>query len=538
MSAVPNLHQLLLCRAHLNACARAHPHRAHSQGHLYLALPPQLYALETADAYPLRAADPGATATYANNAGDVSRRRVDNTFSVEKRDYDDERTMDHALSERLYEMLGTFSDDVRDEAKGIGNPTFLQVYDLATAEWGYSTPEQRTANLDGITSTTWHPSEGIKTLIRRAKTAIVYSITTGHRIPDQIVVDKVLGQIVKSRAFITAYEAFKQLPTQDFASLQVHFKKAERDNRECRDSAEQHGYGMGADETAANEMTKNLTDLAQALRQNETANGASNPSDTSTLEQIKNGMVSLQQQMLSTQQQQQQMAASMQAQANNFQMGNQMAQRPPLQDWNGNSGNGSGGGGGGGNNNRNNRNKGNNGYNNNNNNGGSNNSNTNGNEKNPYKRFDNWNYCHSCGFDVASTHSSRNCSNQLMGHQFNATRQNTMNGSNKASHKNILPTAAGRVCQEVRDQQRAAKRTTGGNRGGNNNNNFQQQPQQQQQQQQFGGGMPQQQFGGMMQQQQQNFWQQQPGGYLNNNPMFQQPNFQQQQQQGWGNRGF
>ena len=111
---------------------------------------------------------------------------------------------------------------------------------------GIPTPEQRTANLDGITSTTWHPSEGIKTLIRRAKAAIVYSITTGHQIPDQIVVDKVLCQIVKSRAFITAYEAFKQLPLQDFVVLQVHFKKAERDNRECCDSVDQHGYGMAA----------------------------------------------------------------------------------------------------------------------------------------------------------------------------------------------------------------------------------------------------------------------------------------------------
>ena len=129
-----------------------------------------------------RAVDPGATVTYANNAGDVARRRVENTFNVEKRDYDDKRTIDHAFNERLCEMLGQFSDDVRGEAKGIGNPTFLQVYDLATAEWGYSTPDQRTANLDGITSTTWHPSEGIKTLIRRAKAAIVYSITTGHPI--------------------------------------------------------------------------------------------------------------------------------------------------------------------------------------------------------------------------------------------------------------------------------------------------------------------------------------------------------------------
>ena len=151
MSAVPNLHQLLLCWAHLNVCAKAHPHRDHSQGHLFLALPPQLYALETANAYLSRAADPGATVTFANNAGDVARRRVENPFNVEKRDYEDERTMDHALNERLYEMLAQFSDDVRDEAKGIGNPTFLQVYDLATAKWGYSTPEQRTANLDGIT---------------------------------------------------------------------------------------------------------------------------------------------------------------------------------------------------------------------------------------------------------------------------------------------------------------------------------------------------------------------------------------------------
>ena len=108
-------------------------------------------------------------------------------------------------------------------------------------------------------------------------------------------VDKVLGQIVKSRAFITTYEAFKQLPLQDFAVLQVHFKQAKRDNREYCDSADQHGYGNGAEEHAANEMTKNLTDLAQALRQTETANGASEAAaNISVLEKIKNGMVSLQ----------------------------------------------------------------------------------------------------------------------------------------------------------------------------------------------------------------------------------------------------
>ena len=82
-------------------------------------------------------------------------------------------------------------------------------------------------------------------------------------------------------------------------------------------------------------------------------------------------------------------------------MPNQMATRPPLQDWNGNSGNGSGGGGG--NNNRNNQNKRNNGYNNNSNNDNNNNNNG-GNEKNYVKRYENWNYCHSCGFDIPLAH--------------------------------------------------------------------------------------------------------------------------------------
>ena len=98
------------------------------------------------------------------------------------------------------------------------------MYKLVTDEWGYSTQEQCNANLDGISSTMWHPTKGIKTLIQKAKAAIVYSITTGQHIPDEITVDKVLKEIVQSRTFITTYEAFKQIPLQDFTALQVHIK--------------------------------------------------------------------------------------------------------------------------------------------------------------------------------------------------------------------------------------------------------------------------------------------------------------------------
>ena len=82
---------------------------------------------------------------------------------------------------------------------------------------------------------------------------------------------------------------------------------------ECCNAAEQHGYGMGADELAVNEMIKDLTELANALRQSQAANGATGQTEsTSALEQIKNSMVNVQQQLLATQQVQRQMVASMQ----------------------------------------------------------------------------------------------------------------------------------------------------------------------------------------------------------------------------------
>ena len=198
------------------------------------------------------------------------------------------------LNERLCEMLEQYAKDVYNEAKGIDTPTFLQVYKLATDKWGYSTPEHRDTDLEGISSTIRHPTEGIKTPIQRANAAIIYSITTGQKIPGEIILDKVFKNIIQSRAFTTAYERFKELNVQNFNVFRKHFKQTERNNRECRNSVEQHGCGMGADELATNEMTKNLTDLANALRQTEIMNGVTGQTENNyALKQIKNGVVSL-----------------------------------------------------------------------------------------------------------------------------------------------------------------------------------------------------------------------------------------------------
>jgi hypothetical protein len=67
---------------------------------------------------------------------------------------------------------------------------------------------------------------------------------------------------------------------------------------------------------------------------------------------------------------------------------------------------------------------------------------------NPIKRFNNWNYCFTCGFDVEDGHTSATCPPDWRkpGHQEGCTRQNVQQyiaaghtASIKGQHKNQLP---------------------------------------------------------------------------------------------------
>jgi hypothetical protein len=70
---------------------------------------------------------------------------------------------------------------------------------------------------------------------------------------------------------------------------------------------------------------------------------------------------------------------------------------------------------------------------------------------NPVKRFNNWNYCFSCGFDVEDNHTSQTCPAhwRRAGHQQECTRNNAQQyaaaghtPSMRGQHKNQLPSAA------------------------------------------------------------------------------------------------
>jgi hypothetical protein len=71
----------------------------------------------------------------------------------------------------------------------------------------------------------------------------------------------------------------------------------------------------------------------------------------------------------------------------------------------------------------------------------------------PYKRYENWNYCHTHGGDVEDGHTSATCNRRGPVHNPNATRANMMGGLPAGMHKMILPSATGRTPPPHRQQQ-------------------------------------------------------------------------------------
>ena len=130
-----------------------------------------MWSLETQDQYPARTQYQGAAIIYPPGTNDLNRANKTVAWKVMFEDHKDEQTMDHALINRLYDMLGPYAMDINDDARYLGNPIFLQVKITATAEWGHSTPQDRDNNLNGL-SEKWHPSQGVEQLFRRGKEAI------------------------------------------------------------------------------------------------------------------------------------------------------------------------------------------------------------------------------------------------------------------------------------------------------------------------------------------------------------------------------
>ena len=78
----PTLRSLLEFLKRIIACSMTKRIPKAPLGHLYQSVPTAVYALYTADAYPVRAIDPGQRPTFVWPKADIAWRNIENSFAV------------------------------------------------------------------------------------------------------------------------------------------------------------------------------------------------------------------------------------------------------------------------------------------------------------------------------------------------------------------------------------------------------------------------------------------------------------------------
>ena len=94
-------------------------------GHRYMAYNDIMWALETHDKHPVRTQYPCAAMVYPPGTNGLDRANGHAGWEVMFEDHKDKQTMDYTLINRLYDMLWPYAMDIKDDARDLGNPTFL-----------------------------------------------------------------------------------------------------------------------------------------------------------------------------------------------------------------------------------------------------------------------------------------------------------------------------------------------------------------------------------------------------------------------------
>ena len=436
--------------SHIVDCAASHRTPERPIGLIHLAIPNTLWHNYSGGTYPTRAANPGAVPFYGPNANGQRRADVNNAFAVHYKAYHDEQAMDGALSERFELMLpAKAAQELRVMKLTMANPTFLQIFTRAVQKWGRTTPTQRMQNRNDMTAD-WNAADGMSSLWYRLKECMNFGEYCGEEIPENEVRDAALICINRSGAYRQAYLDWKREPNQTYENLRNFFDTAEADLEDVMDEAQQHGYGGAAtdaldDDAATQAFKESLTNLASAVNANQSANMA-NTQAMQHAEQLN----ALMQQMS---QMQQQMAMLTQQQQPRQQWTPPPPTQPPQQQWTPppappcppapayqpaqqSAGQSTRGGP------------------------------TASNPKNPFRVFENRNYCWSHGFHVEDDHTSATCMRPKPGHDFTATAPNNDQACTLGAHKTIMPSVSGRPANH-RSQANAPwmRRSGGAGRG-------------------------------------------------------------------------
>jgi hypothetical protein len=304
------------------------------------------------------------------------------------------------------------------------NTAFLHMLDWFITKYGGTTTEDRKENWQRMAAT-WHPSKGFKPLATRLFISASYASAACYPMDDRDVIDISLHVIKHCRMYAEEYKNWilreNAVPPiiEMIDSFKEYWANAIALVNQTAVLDLQHGSGMTAMDDSASVTTYNDS-LANF--------GATLAATQKTMKSQADSLVAMQNQLL------------------NIQLCMNVGQQPPSSGYalaqqqctftNHNKRNG----------------------------GGQGNSrsfpqqptmnygSTGGGQQqnicpppNPYKRWENWNYCHSHGGDVDNNHTSAMCGKPGPMHNPNATRTNIMGGSVAGMHKTILPSTSGRT---------------------------------------------------------------------------------------------
>jgi hypothetical protein len=316
------------------------------------------------------------------------------------------------------------------------NTVFLHMFDWFITKYNKTTTEDREENRQQM-ATDWHPSNGFKPLVMCLFIGASYASAACYPMDNRDVINIGLRVIKQCGMYSEEYKNWiarenKSPPiTERIDSFKEYWANVIALVNQTAAQASPHGYSMSAMDDDA---------LIASYSESHANFGAAYAATQELMKSQATTMASMQGQLTNIQQLC--MAVGQQPPPNNYAPAQQQHTFNNCRDRRNGGGHNNGGGGGGGVNG-----------------GGSfqqpawfggNGASTQQptHPPTPYKRWENWNYCHTHGGDVDDTQTSASCGNRGPTHNPNATRAanaNMMGGSIAGMHKTILPSACGRT---------------------------------------------------------------------------------------------
>lgn len=432
---IPTLASLIDLMLHMCRCAQTHKTPASTRMNmLFCAASPSLYSYFTTEAYPTNffpfPAEVEAVPDFSSCDTDNERETLKSTHALARKTRADIVTMNAALSDVFLSQL---PKSIRETYEPIRmkqpNTVFLHMFDWFIGKYGKTTTEDREENRKRMAAD-WQPSDGFEPLATRLFIGASYASAARYPMEERDIIDIGLRVIKRCGMYSEEYKGWiareTQSPsiTETVESFKKYWSEAITLVNQMASPAVQHNYGMSAmdDDATVASYGESLANFGAAFA----ATQETMKSQATSLASIHGQLANLQQFCMAVGQQQQP-PTNIHAPAQQQRTFNSGRSRR-------NGGGGRGGGGpthgfGGGAPG-----------------GGSTRPPT------PYKRYENWHYCHTHGGDVDDNHTSATCARPGPTHNPNATRNNTMGGSSAGLHKTILPSAAGRTAPNQRPQ--------------------------------------------------------------------------------------